>query len=246
MRLFLTILLLLSPSFALAQSADDALEQAQAARAQERYRDALEMITSAQQDAPDDARLIYERALILEAMGEPELALNLIEEHREAIAAVIPAETLEATTNRLDASLALPDPPAAETTRHNHDDAKKTSKDQQVGGFFFTGAGILFAAAAGTSLLVAQADERQVECAAGGSCEDALDPSELDAAEIDRRRSRVSSLRTIGIVSGALSAGLLAWGIWELVTRETPEKRAVRLLPTVGEHEFGAAAAFRF
>jgi hypothetical protein len=213
---------------------------------------AIEHISEAQRLAPEEGTYIWHRVLILEAMSEPTMALNVIESQRELIEAAISPDEINVVEERLIvaeeaaiADSAVSDPVVGAPPTLEHATAESPAPTP-VAGLLLAGTGATFLAAAPTLFLVAYGEERRVRCTTGERTDcTGIEPiDELDAFERDRRLGRVDSLRVAGWTSAGVGVGLLGWGLLKLIMLPTSpaeeESGALSMDPKVGPDFVGA------
>lgn len=228
------------PSESEQREAQAALEAARTARAEGRFSDAIDAISRAQLADPDNGLYIYERVLVLEAMEEYELALKLIRERRETITGHPDVNDLVVVEERIQGkSQAIPEAPKV-TARPGE---KSTSKESgfPVLGAILTGAGGVSLSTMAVLLLVRESVVSDLE-SCGVASSDCADEELRNPIAFANRAGRADSLQTAGLVTGAIGLGLVAWGIFELVTHDTPSEESsgtISISPTAGTNGGG-------
>jgi hypothetical protein len=233
-------------------AAQKAHSTALAAKDEEDYREALRAVSHAQRLQPENGRYIWTRVEILEAMGEPELAYNVLVDQRVRILSEIARAKVDAAEERLASAAesgvvtAVSRPEVSETEVADAD-AEAQRPPSPIVGYLVTGAGSTFLATSLTLFLVARADSIQLDCSTGAreTCDGVELLEGLEADEADRRKQRVSTLRFAGWVSAGAGIGLLAFGVWDLLTHQDSAASTMRVAPTIGSGSVGITVHWR-
>ncbi len=248
----LSVCLFTAPSQAFAQDGEPPTESvveakspvAQAREARERgeFEEALRILEAAQFSAPDDGQVLYERVLTLEAMGEVELALQVVDDKRDVMLRHPEVNDLAVVEQRLisardQQSNTVVDPSegndgdktAGDKTADQKDTTETSNEDtapagSSVASWIAIGAG--GAAIAGGAILMVSAgsDADELRCA-GLSPEPSCAPDELNPGvsreEYDDQRSSITIRRVVGGTLIGLGAASIAWGIYDLLTGDS-------------------------
>lgn len=210
------------------------IDAARKARDEGRYGDALDAIGRAQFEEPDNGLYIYERVLTLEAMGEYDLALELVEDQRDTLIKHPDINDLVVVEERITQKAGQS---AEESVSEDELVAEETSPaNRPVLGYVLTGTGSVLVTGAGILFLI-QSDDRSELSACS------LNDPNCAPREFDRRTDRVNTLRTISIATGVVGLGMVGWGVYELLTQGSPTEEAqdsrVSVTPFIGDNAGG-------
>lgn len=241
----LVALVLLAPQATLAgpPEAQSQYQEATAAYEAENYERALSLLERA---FIEDGRglYMYQRAVVLEAMGEPQLALDVLQEHRETIESDPEVEGLSILEQRL----------VAKTNG-------EVSGEHSVGGqtdwlgWSLVGGGTAVTATGAVLLVVAEGEAERLRCSPSSSnpdksgCDGVDAYGALSSAEFASKSDDVSLYRYAGIGATAVGLAAVGWGVWRLVDSEAPAEPAASRDATqwyVGtDNGHGVRAGFR-
>lgn len=192
-------------------------ERALEAKQQGAYDDALQLL---EQAYIADARpaYLYERILVLEAMGEHRLALDLLEAHRTELAGAEDVGNLMVVEQRLQETL-------AQTS------SAGGRGDADILGWSMVGGGTAFVAGGVVALVVGEANAERLRCSEQSTADKSgcggVDAYEdLTAEEFDSKRGEVTLYRAVGAGATVIGAGALGYGLFRLLGSERSEQAA--------------------
>ncbi len=175
-------------------------------------------------------RYIYQRILVLEAMGDTDRALRLLKKRRKKLAGQPGVGDLTALEQRLEEARA--------STDDDLTDHASTARSEGPDYIAWTliGSGAVAAGGGVTLLLLAESDLTEVRCSGiypdsqRTDCAGVDAPAQLSRAQFDRRMGRVDTYRILGgslLAVGAVAAG---YGAYRLLfpASETPAPSASR------------------
>lgn len=182
------------PAAALAQSAADReLRAAEAAIAAQNWDDALAALERAYL-AEEDPYILYRRILVLEQMGEPALALEVLRENRDSLLESDRVNDLVVVEERLQSA------PAAEVVAVEPAPAPASNPWPVLS----LATGGVIAATGGVLLFLGGRNLAQLRCsdfAAGGEvCVESSGLEVATASDFEARTARASTMRSVGAV----------------------------------------------
>jgi hypothetical protein len=197
-------------------------EQARQAADAGEYDRALTILEQAYMQSEDPA-LLFERVLVLEKMGERDMALQLLEANEDAFRASPDVDGVTLVRQRIvdgDADN------ATSATGGAGDGTDGLGWGLTVGGFSLAAGGV-------AAILSAQSQARRLRCSPDsdfdGNCEGVEDYGPMSPETYNDRADRVRLTNALGVGALAIGAGLGAWGIYRLATPEAdPERTAIR------------------
>ncbi|MGM0559172.1 MAG: hypothetical protein ACQEVA_22495 [Myxococcota bacterium] len=194
-------------------------EQARQAADDGEYDRALTILEQAYMQTEDPA-LLFERVLVLEKMGEQEMALQLLEANEAEFRASPDVEGVTLVRQRLVDG----DGSSASTSAN-----AGRSDDTDWLGWGLTVGGLSTAAGGVAAILSAQSQARRLRCSPDsnydGNCEGVQDYGPMSPETYNDRADRVQLTNALGVGALAIGAGLGAWGIYRLATPEAKPKR---------------------
>ncbi len=228
LRLILLVVALMAfsvPTDALAGESG-AREQARSAADEGEYDRALTILEQAYMESSDPA-LLFERVLVLEKMGEQELALQLLETHEADFRASPDVEGVTLVRQRLvdgdsDAS--------ASATVNGGGNTDTLGWGLTAGGLAVTGAGVATYISAGRQATKLRCSPAST---ADSNCEGVEAYGPMSPESYSSRAKRVRTLDAIGIGAMAMGAGLSAWGLVRLLSDSGAESQTRSVLVIV-------------
>ena len=186
----------------------------------------------------EDPKYLYRRLLVLEKMGEHEFALEILENHRESFVADPEISNVAVVEQRLRDAIADREEAASSGAGADSGSSRASGGRADILGWVLTGAGAATLGGGIAGLLVAESQANKLRCSPAGRGPDAAGCGgvsaygKLSAAEFDRRKTRVRTLRIVGIGLSAVGVGAATWGLVRLLTAErSPDAARARLRP---------------
>lgn len=208
-----------------AKSADQVFDDAVAAFEAKKYQRALDLLDLASFKG-SQPRFVYQRILVLEAMGQPKRALAVLERHRKELAGQPGVGDLTALEQRL----------REESTSTHVDnltargpEAKPEESDYIA--WTLIGSGALAAGGGVTFLLLAESELTEVRCSGmypeseRQDCAGVDAPAQISRAEFDQRLERIDSYRILGGSLLALGVVAAGYGSYRLFSAESAPAR---------------------
>ncbi len=205
--------LVASVSFAQTSNAEAHFQRAVKAQNSGDYQEALELLELAYRSEPN-ARYIHRRILVLEKMGEIDLALDVLDDYRDQLVASPEVQNLAVLEQRLRQQ--------ADEARANDETA-----DTDIFGWTLVGGGSALVVGGVASLLHAQGEAERLRCselsnASKTGCDGVDAYAEIAQEQFDQKRSNVSTFRGVGAGLSAVGVAALGWGIYRLASPERP------------------------
>jgi tetratricopeptide (TPR) repeat protein len=217
----LTAVTLPSTSLAAEQSPR---EEARAAADAGEFDRALSILEQAYMQSEDPA-LLFERVLVLEKMGEQEMALQLLEANEEAFRESPDVEGVTLVRQRLvdgegDASASK--------------SVKTGGGNADILGWGLTVGGLSVAAGGVAAMVSAQSQARRLRCSPDstfdGDCEGVDSYGPMSPETYNDRADRVHLTNALGIGATVVGVGLGTWGLLRLLSPESqPESARIRV-----------------
>ncbi|QDG49867.1 hypothetical protein FIV42_03660 [Persicimonas caeni] len=214
--LMLTIagLLIAGLAFAAGPTADGHFQRAMEAEQVGKYNEALELLELAYRAEPQP-RFIHRRILVLEKMGELQLALDVLDDYRDQLAGAPDVENVAVLEQRLRQQL-------AQSEDH-------TTSEADVFGWSLVGGGTALVAGGIASLVYAEGEAERLRCsnqsnADKSGCAGVDAYSQLSAEQFDQKRTGVTTYRVVGAGLSAVGISALGWGIYRLAGAEAPAR----------------------
>ena len=219
-RVFLLIIALTTfavPTDALAAE-QSPREEARAAADAGEYDRALNILEQAYMKTEDPA-ILFERVLVLEKMGEQQMALQLLESNEEAFRKSPDVEGVSLVRQRLVDGDA--DGSASKSVKRGGG-TDGLGWGLTVGGFSLAAGGV-------ATIISAQIQAKRLRCSPDstydGNCEGVDDYGPMSPETYNDRADRVQLTNALGIGATAIGVGLGTWGLLRLLGSESEPKQ---------------------